>query len=596
MSARRMLLRYAGLLTILAAMVLPAAAWAAPAAPTVTKGFDGVTPANVGTGATSRLTIAITNNDGGTVFNTAFTDTYPAGLVNAATPNVTTSAGCGGTVTVTATAGAGSLSLAGATTIASGATCTVGVDVTSSSSASYLNSVTVTVCGNASCPAAQQVTGTGSAQLNVIGRYESVRVSTDADASGTATVGDTLEWSVFFHNPSGGSAIASFQATDAVGANMTVTTTPTLTYTPGGCSAGSANGSFNGVGNTNLFAAAFTLNANCTVRVDYSVTLATAAGGTTVGNQATGSGTGLSAVLTDNIDTTTTGLPSGVTPTAGSVAQTQNDTTFDATTVAVRRKADLSITKTDGVTEAIQGNTLTYTLVASNAGPNAVTGVSITDTFAPATYAVASITWTCALTAGAGDCDTGAAGTGASGTGNISLANVQLDGGASVTVTATVPLAPSFTGTASNTASVAMPAGDFDPVAGNDSATDTTTVSPPFAVTKVSAVISDPYSGGANPKRIPGAVIQYMVSIDNSAGTVTAGNVVVTDVIPAGTTYVAGSMIVNGVAEDDDNVGADETDPNGGDFNLTAVNTVTARIASLAPAASATVVFRVTVD
>ena len=53
--------------------------------------------------------------------------------------------------------------------------------------------------------------------------------------------------------------------------------------------------------------------------------------------------------------------------------------------------ADLSITKTDGVTTAVPGGSVTYTITGSNAGPDPVTGATIADTF-PASE---TCTWTC---------------------------------------------------------------------------------------------------------------------------------------------------------------------------------------------------------
>ena len=61
---------------------------------------------------------------------------------------------------------------------------------------------------------------------------------------------------------------------------------------------------------------------------------------------------------------------------------------------------DLSITKTDGVTSAVPGQTtLVYTIVASNAGPSDDASVSVTDTF-PAAL-------TCTYTSVAAGCATG---------------------------------------------------------------------------------------------------------------------------------------------------------------------------------------------
>ena len=89
-----------------------------------------------------------------------------------------------------------------------------------------------------------------------------------------------------------------------------------------------------------------------------------------------------------------------------------------------------------------------------------------------------------------------------------------------------------------------------------------------LSVAKSSAIISDPQNGTTNPKAIPGAVMRYCIVITNpDSGT--ASNIIVGDNIPAGTTFVPAS-IRSGAAcataatlEDDDNSGADESDPNG---------------------------------
>ena len=79
----------------------------------------------------------------------------------------------------------------------------------------------------------------------------------------------------------------------------------------------------------------------------------------------------------------------------------------DVTITACRAlSADLSITKTDGAVSEIPGTPVTYTIVASNAGPDPVTGATVTDTF-PAT--LSACTWTC-VGAGTGTCTAGGAG------------------------------------------------------------------------------------------------------------------------------------------------------------------------------------------
>jgi uncharacterized repeat protein (TIGR01451 family) len=75
-----------------------------------------------------------------------------------------------------------------------------------------------------------------------------------------------------------------------------------------------------------------------------------------------------------------------------------------------------------------QGGTLTYTIVATNNGPSAVTGATVADLL-PAELTGA--TWTCAASAGSA-CP-------ASGTGNINATVDLLSGGtATFTLTATV--------------------------------------------------------------------------------------------------------------------------------------------------------------
>jgi len=136
--------------------------------------------------------------------------------------------------------------------------------------------------------------------------------------------------------------------------------------------------------------------------------------------------------------------------------------------------ADLSITKTDGVTSINPGGTVTYAIVVSNAGPLAVTGATVTDTF-PSTLTVNS--WTCAATAGS-SCT--ATGTGVNRTGSVNLLN-----GGSASYTANVTLAASATGTLANTVTVAAPAGITDPNTGNNSATDTDTIVIPLPTLSV---------------------------------------------------------------------------------------------------------------
>jgi uncharacterized repeat protein (TIGR01451 family) len=61
-----------------------------------------------------------------------------------------------------------------------------------------------------------------------------------------------------------------------------------------------------------------------------------------------------------------------------------------------------------------------------------------------------------------------------------------------------------------------------------------------MTVSKTADVSDDPINGGTNPKAIPGATVDYSISVDNT-GTVAATDVVVVDPIPANTAFLVGS-------------------------------------------------------
>ncbi|WP_293194950.1 proprotein convertase P-domain-containing protein [Ottowia sp.] len=130
---------------------------------------------------------------------------------------------------------------------------------------------------------------------------------------------------------------------------------------------------------------------------------------------------------------------------------------------AAAPEADLSILQSPTTATATVGGTVTYTLMAHNAGPSAATGATVADTL-PA--GLTNATWTCAGSGG-GTCT-------ASGSGAVAD-TVNLPAGASVvyTVTATV----NATGALSNTATVAAPAGVVDPTPANNSTGGTVTAS-----------------------------------------------------------------------------------------------------------------------
>ncbi|HBL25540.1 MAG TPA: hypothetical protein DD490_01760, partial [Acidobacteria bacterium] len=181
--------------------------------------------------------------------------------------------------------------------------------------------------------------------------------------------------------------------------------------------------------------------------------------------------------------------------------------------------SDLSVTKTDGVASATPGGTTTYTIVVSNAGPSPANPATLADTF-PA--ACSSVSYT-SVAAG------GATGNTAAGAGNINDTALNLPAGSSVTYTAICSIGAGATGTLDNTATASS--GTPDPVPGNNSATDSDTLTPgvDLSLTKALTTLGS----------IPvGSNAVFALTATNN-GPSNATGVTVTDTLPAGLTYVS---------------------------------------------------------
>jgi len=104
-------------------------------------------------------------------------------------------------------------------------------------------------------------------------------------------------------------------------------------------------------------------------------------------------------------------------------------------------------------------------------------------------------------------------------------------------LTITVSVGTSAAVNSVNQASVTSASYDLNTA--NNSATDPTTVvplSPALVVAKVSRVLSDPVNGTTNPKRIPGSIVEYSITVTNTGpGTVDASTLAITDPVPANT-------------------------------------------------------------
>lgn len=70
-----------------------------------------------------------------------------------------------------------------------------------------------------------------------------------------------------------------------------------------------------------------------------------------------------------------------------------------------------------------------------------------------------------------------------------------------------------------------------------------------LTLAKTSRVVNDPVNGTTNPKAIPGATVEYCITVANAAGAATATNVSLIDDLPADVTYSSAfGIFVNGNA------------------------------------------------
>jgi large repetitive protein len=184
-----------------------------------------------------------------------------------------------------------------------------------------------------------------------------------------------------------------------------------------------------------------------------------------------------------------------------------------ATNFANTAQIDLAITKSDSPDPVVAGNQLTYTVVATNNGPSAATGVAVTDPLpASVTYVSGS------STQGSVTCTSG----------NLTATIGNLASGASATITFTATVAPGTTGTITNTATVR--GNEPESNTANNTATAVTTVNSQvdLAITK---------SGTPNPVKA-GNQLTYTLTTTNN-GPSNATGVTIVDTLPANVTYVS---------------------------------------------------------
>ncbi len=398
--------------------------------------------------------------------------------------------------------GVGASSTAGGT-LAPGASSTVKlratVDPATTGGTTFTNQVTITYRG-ATIPL-QVLSPVVSATTTPVATRVNLGV-TKSDGVTLVTAGNTTTYTMLVSN-TGPQAAINATVTDNLSAAISGAT---WTCSVAGQSVAAACGALSGSGNI-----ATTVDLGVNDTATYVVTAPIL--------PTTPSGTG---TLTNTV---TVAAATGVTDT-----NTANNSATDVNNVD--RKADLVVSKSDGITNAVPGTALSYTVVVTNDGPSTSGGlVNFADTV-PA--ALTGVNWTCSETAGS-SC------TAATGSGNTINTTLTLDknGVATFVVTGTLnPATASGTGTLANTATVTPVSGTTDPTPGNNTATDTDNVTPrvDLSITKSDGLVD----------AVPGTALSYSVVVAN-AGPSTATAAVITDTVPAALTGVSWTCTPAGV-------------------------------------------------
>ncbi len=451
--------------------------------PAANLGITKTGPATAAQGAAVSYTITVTNAGPSNVTGASIADTVPANLTGVTWTCVSAgTASCG-----TASGSGNAISLLGNINAGVGNTLTITVNATATTTGSFTNTATVTPPAGVTDP----ITTNNSSSVNT-----TITPSADLAISKTGTAsavqGTAVSYTITVTN-AGPSNVTGASIVDTVPANLTGVTWTCVSA--GTASCGTASGSGN----------AISLLGNLNAGAGNTLTITVSGTATTTGSFT---------------NTATVTAPAGTTdPTSGNNSSSQPTTITPA--------ADLAIAKT-GTALAVQGTAVSYTITVTNLGPSNVTGAQIADTV-PAN--LTTVTWTCAAV-GTATCGT------ASGSGNaISLlANIAAGAGnsVSISVTGTATTPGSFT----NTTTVAPPAGTTDPVAGNNSASQPTTITPSadLAITKTgTATVAQ---GGA---------VTYTITVTNlGPSNVTGASIA--DTVPAAITGVSWSCVSAGTA------------------------------------------------
>lgn len=548
------------------------------------------TPLNVSAGDTTTFAITVTNSGLSDATNVTVSDVLPAGLTLDGT--VTASAGsCSGTTTI-------SCSLA---TLAPGDTLTISIPVrvdAAQAAGPITNTASIGAEGQAPAPATAQLNVTRSADLALsktvtpsaltAGQNATWNLAVANNGPSEATdvvITDTLPAGfTFVSSPDGCTASGSTVTCTIAGpiasgdsASVSIVTSIAPGATPGTianhASVSGAESDPNPADNTatrtatlaaiadvaiDLTAVDTTISAGSVAQVravltnngpstagGLVVTVPVPSGLTFVAAASDSSCTLSGSTVTCTLPSTTTlapggsltvalgfsvpsSTPSGTTKTFnGSVTTTTSESTTannsDSVAIGINSEAQLSITKTHSGEPAIAGADTSWSISVINSGPSDAIGVTVTDTLpAGLTFVAHSASST-----------TPTSDSRCSASGSVVTCDLATMGIGSTSVLLVATIDPAYTGTLSNSATVTTDTPgncNADAPASGCTATSpgvTVTASADLGISK--SLLTDPI--------IPGKPVRYQLTVTN-AGPSDATDVVVTDSLPTGLTFV----------------------------------------------------------
>ncbi|MFJ7423016.1 hypothetical protein ACIQXD_31085 [Streptomyces uncialis] len=485
-------------------------------------------PASIPQGGTSTLTFTVTNTtDLAAKSGFGFTDTLPAGVTVAATPNASTTCGPG---TVSATAGGSSVGLSGGVLTDGTASCTVTVDVTSTTIGAHVNQPGDVVPTGVNPPGPATITVVVPGSPTIVKAADAATFETGQTINYTYTVtntaSSTLTNLVLTDNGPGTPTVTCAATTLAAGASTTCTASYTAatadavtgTITNSATVTGTVDGQpVNGASNqvviplrslTVTKAAQQDEYSGAGQTIDYVFTVTNNGRVPLTNISVTDNGPGTPTVTCpagplapgDSVDctavhtTTATDVSNGnVTnnATASGTAPDGETTDDQSNTVIVPYVppvlVDLAVKKTGPATVG-PGGSVSYTITVTNNGPGDSSGYTVSDVIPDGLTGASTGTPGCGI-----------------GSGTLTCTGDSLANGASTTITLTGTVGQGATGIVNT---VTVTGEDEDPDPGNNTDTFTTNV-PSVSIVKK--------QDGRSTVQ-PGDDVRYTITVRNNGG------------------------------------------------------------------------------